>query len=97
VYIVVVNLKVKAECYDEFLRRLAAHVVATRSEGRCLKFEVGADLSNKRDLVYYEEYPYEALFSEHIKSERVARHLVETAPMIDGDLKFKCWGSVSLD
>lgn len=94
-HVAVARLKVKSEYFAEFIKRLEEHVSASRAERRCTKFEVNAAVDDRTDLLYYEQYPDAEAFERHVFSPRVERHLAETANMIDGEIWFKRWNSIS--
>jgi len=94
-HVAVARLKVKPEHVAEFMERLRAHVSASRAEKRCTKFEVSASVDDPTELLYCEEYPDADAFERHAASPRVGKHLAATAHMIDGEIWFKRWNSIS--
>ena len=94
-FVVIAKLKVKPDLREPFVELLTNHVRLSRAEGRCLTFDVCNSTESDLEFLYYEDYPSEALFDDHINSKRVQEHLHRSAEMLDGDVWFAKWNRIS--
>ena len=77
-YVLVVNIRIKPENVDAFMREIIDNAKAARSEPGCRQFEVLVDPQDKTKLMLFEVYDDEAAFKAH--QERPAfKHYVEKA------------------
>jgi len=94
-FVVTAYMTVKASHFEDFMQRLENHVGLSLKEGRCLSFTVSKSTENPGKLFYYETYRNQSDFKDHIASPRVKTHIESTSPMIDGDIWFEQWETVS--
>lgn len=64
-YVVVAEFRLKPECVEDFLTRMARHAALSRSEPGCRLFEVAQDTADPTTILLYERYDDEAAYLAH--------------------------------
>ena len=77
-----VNITIKAENVDDFMKRVLANAQAARKEPGCRQFDVLVDPQDKTKLMLYEVYADEKAFEEHQQGEAFKNYLAEAVPML---------------
>ena len=81
-FVLVVNLKIKPENVDRFMRELLANSKAARGEKGCKQFEVLVDPADKMKVLLYEVYDDEKAFEAHQQTAHFKRYLAEAVPLL---------------
>ena len=77
-----VNITIKAENVDDFMKRVLANAQAARKEPGCRQFDVLADPQDKTKVMLYEVYADEKAFEEHQKGEAFKKYVAEAVPLL---------------
>lgn len=78
-YVVTVELVVRAECVGEFGLAIIANARASRAERGCRQFDVCAAPEDPARLFLYELYVDRAAFDEHLRTPHFAAFDAATA------------------
>jgi quinol monooxygenase YgiN len=81
-YALVVNLQVKPENVDAFMRHLMANAKAAREEPGCRQFEVLVDPNDRTRLMLYEVYADEQAFEHHQLTPHFKKYLADAVPLL---------------
>ena len=81
-FVLVVNIKVKPENLDAFMKQLQANASAARKEPGCRQFEVLVDPKDRTKVLLFEVYNDEAAFEAHQATPHFKKYLAEAVPML---------------
>ena len=81
-YALVVNIRIKPENLDAFMKKLAANAAAARKEAGCLTFDVLNEPTDPTKVMLYEVYKSEAAFQQHQGTEAFKVYLAEAVPLL---------------
>ena len=81
-YVLVVNIRIKPENVDVFMRELLANAKAARTEPGCKQFEVLVDPQEKTRLMLFEVYDDEAAFKDHQAGAAFKLYLEKAVPLL---------------
>lgn len=70
---IIVSVRVKVECRDEFLAGIGEASGYFRAEPGCLRFDVVQDLADPNHFIFYEVFRGEADLEAHRQSPHLAR------------------------
>src|SRR5688500_20326899 len=76
-FALVVNIRVKPESVDAFMRRLKENASAARKEPGCKQFDVLVDPQDKTKVMLYEVYDDEKAFEAHQQMPHSKQYLAE--------------------
>ena len=81
-FVLVVNISIKPENVDAFMRAVSANALAARSEPGCRQFEVLVDPQDKTKLMLFEVYDNEAAFQAHQAGASFKDYLANAVPLL---------------
>ena len=81
-YVLVVNIRIKPENVDAFMREVIANAKAARNEPGCRQFEVLVDPQDKTSLMLFEVYDDEAAFKVHQAGAAFKQYLERAVPLL---------------
>jgi len=93
-FVLQVNIRIKPENVDAFMRKLDENAKAARSKAGCKQFDVLVDPKDKTRLMLYEVYKDEAAFEEHQKGAAFKKYVAEAVPLL-ADRQRTIWKRVS--
>lgn len=77
-----VQIKVKPENVDAFMKKVIENAKAARSEPGCRQFEVLVDPDDKTRLMLYEVYDDQKAFEAHQAGAAFKKYLAEAVPLL---------------
>jgi (4S)-4-hydroxy-5-phosphonooxypentane-2,3-dione isomerase len=77
-----VNIKVKPEKVDAFMRQVLANAGAARSEPGCRQFEVLVDPEDKTFVMLFEVYDDQKAFEAHQAGEAFKKYVANAVPLL---------------
>jgi quinol monooxygenase YgiN len=80
--VLVVNLKIKPEHVDGFMRKALENAAAARKEPGCRQFDVLVDPDDKTRVMLYEIYDDEKAFEAHQQTSHFKKYLAEAVPLL---------------
>ena len=81
-FALVVNIRIKPESVDAFMRRLKENASAARKEPGCKQFDVLVDPQDKTNVMLYEVYDDEKAFEAHQHTPHFKKYLAEAVPLL---------------
>ena len=81
-FVLVVNIRIKPENVDRFLKLLADNAAAARKEPGCTQFDVLQDPKEKSKIMLYEVYQNEAAFETHQQTPHFKKYVAEAVPLL---------------
>jgi quinol monooxygenase YgiN len=81
-YVLVVNIRIKPENVDAFMREVLANAKAARTEPGCRQFEVLVDPQDRSKLMLFEVYDDEAAFQAHAAGAAFKQYLEKAVPLL---------------
>ena len=81
-FVLVVNILIKSENVDRFMKALDDNARAARKEPGCRQFEVLADPKDRTKVMLYEVYHDEAAFETHQQTPHFKKYLAEAVPLL---------------
>ena len=81
-FVLQVNIKVKAESIDAFMKKLDENAREARKEAGCKQFEVLVDPKDKASVMLYEVYKDEAAFESHQQTPHFKKYVAEAVPLL---------------
>ena len=81
-YVLQVQIKIKPENVESFMKKVLENGAAARKEPGCLAFDVNVDPQDRTKVMLYEIYKDEAAFQEHQKGEAFKKYLAEAVPLL---------------
>jgi quinol monooxygenase YgiN len=77
-----VDITIKPENIESFLKQAVENAVASRAEPGCRQFEVLVDPKDRSRVMLFEIYDDEAAFDEHQKSANFQKYLTNAVPLL---------------
>ena len=77
-----VNIKIKPENVDAFMKKVIENGKAARSEPGCRQFEVLVDPEDKTTVMLYEVYDDLKAFEAHQAGEAFKKYLANAVPLL---------------
>ena len=77
-----VNIKVKPENLDAFMKKVIENGRAARSETGCQQFEVLVDPDDKTKVMLFEVYDDQKAFEAHQAGAAFKKYLAEAVPLL---------------
>jgi autoinducer 2-degrading protein len=81
-FVLLVNIRIKPENVDRFMKTLGENARAARKEPGCRQFEVLADPKDKAKVVLFEVYDDESAFEAHQATPHFKRYLADAVPLL---------------
>jgi (4S)-4-hydroxy-5-phosphonooxypentane-2,3-dione isomerase len=81
-FTLVVQIKVKPENVDAFMKKLDDNARAARTEPGCRQFEVLVDPKDRTKVMLFEVYNDEAAFEAHQATPHFKTYVAEAVPML---------------
>src|SRR5207245_10690585 len=81
-FVLVVNIRVKPDAVERFMRRVVENAREARKEPGCRQFDVLVDPQEKTKLMLYEIYNEEKAFEAHQQTPHFKKYLAEAVPLL---------------
>jgi len=81
-FVLQVNIRIKPENVDAFMKKLEENARNAREEPGCLQFEVLADPKDRAKVMLYEVYRDEAAFETHQQTPHFKKYVAEAVPLL---------------
>ena len=81
-FVLVVNIRIKPENVDAFMKQLSANAAAARKDPGCRQFDVLVDPKDKTKVMLYEIYDDEKAFEAHQQTPHFKKYVAEAVPML---------------
>jgi quinol monooxygenase YgiN len=77
-----VNIKIKAENVDSFMKKVLENGAAARKEPGCRQFEVLVDPEDKTSIMLFEVYDDQKAFEAHQAGVAFKKYVAEAVPLL---------------
>jgi autoinducer 2-degrading protein len=77
-----VNIKIKPENVDSFMKKVLENGAAARTEPGCRQFEVLVDPDDKTNVMLFEVYDDQKAFEEHQARAPFKKYVAEAVPLL---------------
>ena len=81
-FVLAVNIRIKPENVEAFMKKLADNAAAARKEPGCKQFDVLVDPKDKTKVMLYEIYNDEKAFEAHQQTPHFKKYLAEAVPLL---------------
>ena len=81
-FVLQVNIRIKPESVDAFMKKLDENAREARKEAGCKQFEVLVDPVDKAKIMLYEVYKDEAAFESHQQTPHFKKYVAEAVPLL---------------
>jgi quinol monooxygenase YgiN len=81
-FVLVVNIRIKPQSVDSFMKKLGANATAARKESGCRQFDVLVDPNDKTKVMLYEVYNDEKAFEAHQQTPHFKKYLAEAVSLL---------------
>jgi (4S)-4-hydroxy-5-phosphonooxypentane-2,3-dione isomerase len=81
-FVLVVNIRIKPENVDTFMKQLNQNAAAARKEPGCRQFDVLVDPKDRTKLMLYEVYNDEKAFEAHQQMPHFKKYVAEAVPLL---------------
>ena len=81
-FVLVVNIKIKPENVERWMKMALENARAARKEPGCRQFEVLVDPTDKTKIMLFEIYNDEAAFEAHQQTPHFKKYLAEAVPLL---------------
>ena len=81
-FVLQVNIRIKPENVDSFMRQVIENGKAARSEPGCRQFDVLVDPEDKTRLMLFEVYDDQKAFEAHQAGEAFKKYLAGAVPLL---------------
>jgi len=81
-FVLQVNIRIKAESIDAFMRKLDENAREARKEPGCRHFDVLVDPQDKTKVMLYEIYDDEKAFEAHQTTPHFKKYVAEAVPLL---------------
>jgi (4S)-4-hydroxy-5-phosphonooxypentane-2,3-dione isomerase len=81
-FVLLVNIRIKPENVDRFMKQLGDNARAARKEPGCRQFEVLVDPKERSKVVLFEVYDDEKAFEAHQATPHFKKYLAEAVPLL---------------
>jgi len=81
-FVLVVNIRVKPESVESFMKKLGENAAAARKEPGCRQFDVLVDPKDRTKVMLYEVYDDEKAFEAHQQTPHFKKYLAEAVPLL---------------
>jgi quinol monooxygenase YgiN len=81
-FVLQVNLRIKPENVDSFMKKCLENAREARKEPGCRQFDVLVDPNDKTKVMLYEVYDDESAFEAHQQTPHFKKYLAEAVPLL---------------
>jgi len=81
-FVLLVNIRIKPENVERFMRGIGENARAARKEPGCRQFEVLVDAKDKTRIVLFEVYDDEKAFEAHQATPHFKKYLADAVPLL---------------
>jgi len=81
-FVLQVNIRIKPENVDAFMKKLQANAASARKEPGCRQFDVLVDPQDKTRVMLYEVYDDEKAFEVHQQQPAFKSYVAEAVPLL---------------
>lgn len=81
-FVLAVNIRIKPEHVDAFMKKLADNAAGARKEPGCKQFDVLVDPKDKTKVMLYEIYNDEKAFEAHQQTAHFKKYVAEAVPLL---------------
>ena len=81
-FVLVVNIRIKPESVDAFMKQLKENAAAARKESGCRQFDVLVDPKDRTKVMLYEVYDDEKAFEAHQQTSHFKKYVAEAVPLL---------------
>jgi autoinducer 2-degrading protein len=81
-FVLVVNIRIKPENVDTFMKQLNQNAAAARKEPGCRQFDVLVDPKDRTKVMLYEVYNDEKAFEAHQQMPHFKKYVAEAVPLL---------------
>jgi (4S)-4-hydroxy-5-phosphonooxypentane-2,3-dione isomerase len=81
-FVLVVNIRVKPDNVERFMKQALENAREARKEPGCRQFDVLVDPQDKTRLMLYEIYNDEKAFEAHQQTPHFKKYLAEAVPLL---------------
>jgi (4S)-4-hydroxy-5-phosphonooxypentane-2,3-dione isomerase len=81
-FVLVVNLRIKPDNIERFMKQALDNAREARKEPGCRQFEVLVDAQDKTKVMLYEIYDDEKAFEAHQQTPHFKKYLAEAVPLL---------------
>ena len=81
-FVLVVNIRIKAENVERFMPMVLANAREARTEPGCKQFDVLVDPQDKTQVMLFEVYNDEKAFEVHQQTPHFKKYLAEAVPLL---------------
>jgi quinol monooxygenase YgiN len=81
-FVLVVNIRIKPESVDAFMKQLKENAAAARKEPGCRQFDVLVDPKDRTQVMLYEVYDDEKAFEAHQQTPHFKKYVAEAVPLL---------------
>ena len=81
-FVLVVNIRIKPESVDVFMKQLNENAAAARKEPGCRQFDVLVDPQDKTKVMLYEVYNDEKAFEAHQQTPHFKNYVADAVPLL---------------
>jgi len=81
-YVLVVNIRIKPEHVDRWIRMALENAREARKEPGCRQFDVLVDPKDRAKVLLYEIYDDEKAFEAHQATPHFKKYLAEAVPLL---------------
>jgi quinol monooxygenase YgiN len=81
-FVLAVQIRIKPENVEVFMKRLNENASAARKEPGCRQFDVLVDPSDKTKVMLYEVYNDDSAFEAHQQTPHFRKYLAEAVPLL---------------
>ena len=81
-FVLAVQIRIKPETVDSFMKRLSENAAAARKEPGCKQFDVLVDPNDKTKVMLYEVYNDEKAFEAHQQTPHFKKYLAEAVSLL---------------
>ena len=81
-FVLQVNLRIKPESVDAFVKKALENAAAARKEPGCRQFDLLVDPGDRTKAMLYEVYDDEAAFAAHQQTPHFKKYLAEAVPLL---------------
>ena len=81
-FVLAVNIRIKPESVDAFMKGVLENARAARKEPGCRQFEVLVDPNDRGKAMLFEIYDDESAFEAHQATPHFKRYLAEAVPLL---------------
>jgi quinol monooxygenase YgiN len=81
-FVLAVQIRIKPENVEVFMKRLNENASAARKEPGCRQFDVLVDPNDKTKVMLYEVYNDDSAFEAHQQTPHFKKYLAEAVPLL---------------